>query len=173
MRKETSTPSVDRLCPGCGLCCNGVLFADVRLQKEDDFRRLSKLGLPLRRKGNRRGFPQPCACFDGKLCRIYADRPAYCRAFECGLLKRVQTGSMDVDAALARIAGAKALAEEVRRLLRRLGDRDEDLALIQRYARVMREPIDLSGPDDVIARRAKLMSAVDDLIQVLQREFLK
>ena len=103
------------------MCCNGVLFADVELRKGDDARRLAELGLSLEKKGRQQAFAQPCACFDGKLCRIYADRPMRCRTFECGLLKRVQAGEMDADAALKKIAEAKQLAEKVRGLLRRLG----------------------------------------------------
>ncbi len=45
------TDAVSQLCPNCGLCCNGVLFADVELRKGDDAKRLMKLGLSLERKG--------------------------------------------------------------------------------------------------------------------------
>ncbi len=31
------------LCPDCGLCCNGVLFADVELRAGDDAGRLKQL----------------------------------------------------------------------------------------------------------------------------------
>ena len=63
--------------------------------------------------------PQPCACFDGKLCKIYADRPRRCRLFECGLLKRVQDGEMTAALALKKIARARKLAEKVRELIAR------------------------------------------------------
>ena len=164
---------VDQLCPNCGLCCNGVLFADVRLQKNDAARRLTELGLSLVKKGSKPAFVQPCACFDGKLCRIYPERPAYCRAFECGLLKRVQAGGMDVKAALRIIAEARRRVEKVRRLLRRSGQNDEQLALIQRYVQVMSEAIDLSGGEDVVKSRGELMLAVEGLMRLLQRDFLK
>src|SRR6516165_5837621 len=139
-----SNDSISELCPNCGLCCNGVLFADVELQPDDDAGRLVELGLLLKKKGTKRAFVQPCRCFDGKLCRIYADRPGRCAAFECGLLKRVQSGAMPAAGALKRIATAKALAEKVRRLLNRLGDVDEQTALTKRYNRMMRRPIDMS-----------------------------
>ena len=164
---------VDQLCPKCGLCCNGVLFADVELQRDDDAGRLIDLGLSLRKKGGKRVFVQPCNCFDGKLCRIYADRPARCRTFECGLLKRVQNGAMEATAALKRISEAQRQAENVRRLLRRLGQNDEQLALTKRYAQVMKAPIDLSGSGDTGELRGELMLAVNDLMLLLQRDFLK
>src|SRR5271170_4181088 len=105
------TDAVAQLCPNCGLCCNGVLFADVELRAGDDAERLRQLGLTLEKKGQGRlAFVQPCACFDGKFCGIYADRPKRCRTFECGLLKRVQAGGLDADAALKTIAKTKLQA---------------------------------------------------------------
>jgi uncharacterized protein len=173
MNTNEPTDAVSQLCPKCGICCNGVLFADVELRKGDDVQRLAELGLSLKKKGRKQAFAQPCACFDGELCRIYTRRPKRCRAFECGLLKRVQAGEMGADAALKTIAEAQRLAEKVRGQLRRLGQSDEQLALNRRYAQVMREPIDLSGPEDAAELRGELMLAVNDLTQTLQRDFLK
>jgi Fe-S-cluster containining protein len=163
---------VDQLCPKCGLCCNGVLFADVELQKGDDAGRLIEAGMSLKKKGMKRVFVQPCHCFDGTLCRIYDDRPQRCRAFECGLLKRVQAGEMEVKPALKKIAETQRLAEKVRKLLRSLGQQDEQLALTKRYAQVMSRPIDLSQEEGA-EMRGELMLAVNDLMQTLQRDFLK
>ena len=131
--------------PNCGLCCNGVLFADVELRKGDDAQQLAELGLSLEKKGRQRAFTQPCACFDGKLCRIYTERPKRCRTFECGLLKRVQIDELGADAALQAIAQAKRQVEKVCQLLRRTDSDDERLALSQRYERAMSGPVDLSG----------------------------
>src|SRR5271170_8188020 len=105
-----TTDAISQLCPNCGLCCNGVLFADVELRAGDDPGRLAELGLSLTKKGRQLAFAQPCACFDGKLCTIYADRPKRCRTFECGLLKRIQAGALDADAALKTIAKTKLQA---------------------------------------------------------------
>jgi Fe-S-cluster containining protein len=173
MNAGKPTGAISHLCPNCGLCCNGVLFADVELQKGDNAGRLIDLGMSLKKKGMKRAFTQPCHCFDGKLCRIYADRPKRCRTFECGLLKRVQSDEMPAPAALKRIADTKKLVEKVRRLLRRLGDKDEQLALTKRYGKVMSQPIDMSADEDTGEARGELMLAVNDLMHVLQREFLK
>src|SRR5271170_7061520 len=112
-----TTDAVSQLCPNCGLCCNGVLFADVELRAGDDAGQLAELGLSLIKKGSKLAFTQPCACFDGKLCGIYADRPKRCRAFECGLLKRVETNEMTANIALKKISETKKQAEKVRGLL--------------------------------------------------------
>jgi len=173
MNRSDETASIEQLCPNCGLCCNGVLFADVELQKGDNAGRLIDLGMSLKKKGMKRAFVQPCRCFDGKLCRIYADRPKRCATFECGLLKRVQSGEMLAPAALKCIADAKELVEKVRRLLRRLGDDNEQLALTKRYGKMMAKPVDLSAGEDIGETRGELMMAVNDLMHVLQPEFLK
>jgi uncharacterized protein len=165
--------SVDQLCPNCGLCCNGVLFADVELRAGDDAERLAELGLSLAKKGSKLAFAQPCACFDGKRCTIYADRPKRCRTFECGLLKRVQDGELDADAALKTIAYTKHKAEKVRVLLRQLGQKDESLAMTKRYAQAMSAPIDLSDHESQTERRGELMLAVDDLMQLFHLSFLE
>jgi Fe-S-cluster containining protein len=174
MSATDPTDAVSKLCPNCGLCCNGVLFADVELRAGDDAKSLKRLGLKLQKKGQGKlAFAQPCACFDGKLCGIYADRPKRCRTFECGLLKRVQDGGLEAEAALKTIRQTKRQAEKVRVLLRQLGQNDEELAMTKRYAQVMSAPTDLSDHESDTERRGELMLAVGEMMQSLQRDFLK
>jgi Fe-S-cluster containining protein len=177
MRTFTATihrmNGIEQLCPKCGLCCNGVLFADVELRKCDDGQRLAELGLSLVKKGRQRAFAQPCACFDGKLCRIYTARPKRCRTFECGLLKRVQAGELDANAALKAIAQAKRQVKKVCKLLRWAGADDERPVLSQRYARAMSEPVDLSAGKASVGLPGKLMNTYRDLMHTLQGDFLK
>jgi len=163
---------VNALCPTCALCCNGVLFADVRLQAGDDAKRLASLGVALKRRGSVVRFTQPCSCLTGERCGIYAERPARCRTFECRLLKRAQTGEITERVALASIRKARAAAEKVRRILRELGDTNETVPLSRRYQRIMRQPIDLSADERLIDLRGELMLAVSELVAVLEREFL-
>jgi len=164
---------IDQLCPNCGLCCDSTLFADVELRQGDDPQRLRKLGLDIQQKTKTKlAFPQPCGCFDGKFCNIYADRPTRCRLFECGLLKQVESGHMTAGAALRKISAAKARAEKVRGLLRQSGQCDEQMSLTHRYADAMSAPVDLADESSG-DRRGELMMAVSDLMQMLEREFLR
>ena len=167
-----NTDFVSRLCPHCALCCNGVLFADVRLQPGDDAQHLQKLGLPLRSRGVVTRFAQPCACLEGKSCRIYADRPLRCRSFECRLLQRTGVGEVSEAAALKTIRDTRQRAENVRRILRELGDTDETVPLSRRYQRMMRQPIDLAAGEHLCDLRGELMLAVGELVGGLEREFL-
>jgi Fe-S-cluster containining protein len=164
---------IEQLCPNCGLCCDSTLFADVELRAGDDANRLKQLGLqPHQKTKTKLAFAQPCACFDGQLCKIYGDRPKRCRLFECGLLKKVEAGEMTASAALKRIFEAKTRAEKVRGLLRQSGQRDESMAFTHRYAAAMSAPIDFSNEGEA-DRRGELMLSVNDLMRMLQRDFLQ
>jgi Fe-S-cluster containining protein len=165
---------VSQLCPNCGLCCDSTLFADVELRAGDDVKRLAKLGLTIKKKTRTKlAFAQPCACFDGKFCGIYADRPKRCRTFECGLLKKVGADEMTAGVALKKISEAKKRAETVRKLFRQLGQNDGRLAMTKRYAQAMSAPVDLSASENDSELRGELMLAVGELMQILQRDFLK
>ncbi len=171
--KAKTPDAVSQLCPACGLCCNGVLFGDVELQRSDNEKNLTQLGLHLFRKGRKPAFRQPCSCFDGKLCGIYADRPKQCRAFECGLLKRVNTGKLSPGAALKTIAETRRRSVAVLKLVRELGHTDETKPLNQRYAAVVAQPIDMAADEAVLEQRGELMMAVARLVDSLERDFLK
>jgi hypothetical protein len=164
---------IEQLCPNCGLCCDSTLFADVELRAGDDAAQLREHGLKLEEKGRGKlAFAQPCACFNGKLCTIYEDRPKRCRLFECGLLIRVEAGDLTASLALKKIAAAKKQVTRVRELLDLLGQQDGAMALTHRYADIMSAPIDLSDEPSA-ERRGELMLAVNDLMSVLQRDFLR
>jgi Fe-S-cluster containining protein len=154
-----------------------VLFKDVELQPGDDASRLKSLGLPLRNlkseiRNSKWKFPQPCAalCADNR-CRIYADRPARCRQFECALFKSVAAGQTTVAAALRTIRIARRRAERVRTLLRALGDTNEQVALGLRFKRLRRR-IESAPPDDAMAETyADLTLAAQDLNVLLAQSF--
>ncbi|MEO7677083.1 MAG: YkgJ family cysteine cluster protein [Verrucomicrobiota bacterium] len=181
--------TAERLCLTCGLCCNGVIFADVQLQRGDDAAKLNTLGLRLsglpgrpkaeRSSANspagdsfqRKKFSQPCAAFDGCRCRIYEDRPEYCRTFDCALLQQVNLGEVDLPNALGLIEKARRRAEKVRQILRKIGDKDEHLALSLRFRRTSRR-LEQGEAD---ARTSDLFSqltlAVQDLNVLLSENF--
>ena len=174
-------PAVAGLCLHCGLCCNGVLFKDVELQAGDKVARLQFLGLPISgpRPGGRQRpagagvlrFAQPCAALRGCLCRVYPDRPARCRDFECGLLKAVQAGRTEVNAALRIIRSVRGKADVVLGLLRELGDGDEHLALSLRFQRTRRRFEKGVADDDRVETFSRLTLAVHDLNLMLRDKF--
>jgi hypothetical protein len=132
------------------MCCDGTLFDLVKLEGDDDARKLKALGLPVKAARGRvpvERFPQPCAALGRDCrCRVYADRPWQCRVFECGVLKELQAGRIPLATALRRVKRARGRAERARELLRALGDRDEHRGLGERFHRTS-ERMEAGGTD--------------------------
>lgn len=167
--------SAEHLCLACGLCCDGSLFSNVTLGPDDDAMELKALGLPVRFSRARTPvafFRQPCValCAD-RACRIYANRPTQCRAFECGVFKDAKAGRMTFDAALRLVKQARRKAEKVRRLLRKLGDDHEGRSLDDRLRRTQRRLV--SGlPDEAAGGLfAELSLAAHRLDQLAHKKF--
>jgi Fe-S-cluster containining protein len=163
------------LCLQCGLCCNGVIFADVQLQADDDAARLKSLGLRFAssQKSNIKiqKFLQPCNAFDGCRCGIYSDRPRYCRDFECLLLKQVTQGRVSRSAAERLVRGARERVDRVKTLLHELGDVDESVALARRFRRV-KARFEKEIPDKAVAARfGQLTLAMHELNMLLAEAF--
>jgi Fe-S-cluster containining protein len=161
------------LCLECGLCCNGVIFADVQLRRGDNAARLRTLGLAFvqKPKAGVEKFKQPCAAFGECKCNIYSDRPKYCREFECLLLKNVKAGEVKISEARKVIRSAVRQAEKVKKLLRLLGENDETLALNKRFQRISRK-VERGPYDEEVAHiYGDLSLAVHELNMLLSERF--
>jgi Fe-S-cluster containining protein len=172
------------ICLSCGLCCNGVIFGDVKLLPGEDAAGLLALGMPLspagraknlkRTKGSANGpwqFAQPCAALDGCRCTIYSSRPKYCRQFECALLKNVLVGSVAEQDALKLIRVTRGQAELVRRLLRSLGDNEDTLALGARFRRMAKQFEKKASNAKLTEIYGRLTLAFHELNVTLQNSF--
>ena len=163
-----------RLCGACGLCCNGVIFANLALQPGDDASRLRLLGLPVRDSLSILRPPhlvQPCAAFDGCRCRVYADRPQYCRQFECVLFKSVKAGRTQPAAAMRIIRTARERADKVRRLLQAVRDTDEQRPLSARFRHTGKRLKEQELDEETADNYAQLTLAVHDLNLLLSDAF--
>jgi uncharacterized protein len=173
-RTKSNDSLIEQLCLACGLCCNGVIFADLALQPSDDAERLRSLGMPVANSSSplrARRLAQPCAAFDGCRCRVYGDRPQYCRQFECVLLKSVKAGHTELAAGLRIIRTARERADKVRRLLRELGDTEEQLPLSVRFRRATKRLERHDLPDETAETYGQLTLAVHDLNLLLSDAF--
>lgn len=163
------------LCLECGLCCNGVIFANVQLQPGDNAARLKSLGLTLISNRNSKigvqKFKQPCTAFDGCRCQIYSERPKYCRQFECLLLKSVKAGLTDPSDASKLIRSALRRVKKVKRLLQELGDTDEHAALSNRFRRLKRHLESSPLDRETATTFGELTLAVHDLNVLLSKSF--
>jgi uncharacterized protein len=157
------------------LCCDGSLFDFVKLEPGDDARRLQQLGLPVKASRGRipvSSFPQPCAalCQD-RSCRVYRDRPQQCREYECGVLKEAKAGQITFAAGLREVKKARRRADEVRRVLRELGDTDEHRALGERFHRTS-ERLEAGGISEAVRDKyADLTQAVHHLKMQFSAKF--
>lgn len=155
---------IDALCLQCGLCCNGVLFADVRPEPGDTSSLFQGKGLRV---------PQPCPAFQSASCAcgIYASRPARCRKFECRQLLGIRAGTTTADKVLRHIRAARDLAAKIEKLLAELGYNDQQLPLNRRFQRCQRAAENGKLPESQFARLAELQLAVHRLTGLLAKEF--
>lgn len=153
----------DTLCLQCGLCCNGVLFADVRPEPGDTS--------PL--FAGRSRVNQPCPAFDHGTCAcaIYNERPARCRKFECRQFISVRNGEITPEAALKRIRKARQLAAKVERLLAELGHEEARLSLSRRFRRCQRAAEAGGLAREQLDTLADLQLTVHELTLLLAQHF--
>ena len=161
----------DTLCTKCGLCCDGTLFADVELVGEAEVARLEIMGMDVENEGRNMGLlSQPCAALRGTRCGIYAHRPKCCRVFQCHLLQNAQSGAVTVERALEHIADAREQIGQVRAMLSRLGNRDEDLPIKERCAETLAAKGGTTA--EAIKDRANLEAAMATLETTIWNTFL-
>ncbi len=161
------------LCLACGLCCNGAIFADVQLQAGDDAEQLAKLGLVVKSAGSNQNpkFVQPCVAHDGCRCRIYDERPSYCRQFDCALLKSFRCGILAKQDVLEIISTARERVALVKELLRELGDTEVSVSLGVRFRRTAKR-LERRNPDKANSDSfSRLTLAVHDLNRLVEEEF--
>jgi hypothetical protein len=163
-----SSQLTDTLCTRCGLCCDGILFADVELAGPAEASRLEWLGIEVEDDGaDRAVLEQPCAALDGTRCSIYPHRPACCRTFECRLLDDVRAGAVDVDHALTIIATTLEQVRAVRTMLGPMRS-GRGLPLSERVDEALAI---VGGPDATGKRAGALKAAMSALKQSVRKHF--
>ena len=153
-----------RLCAACGMCCDGVLFHSVVLQRGDSARALAAAGLKIRRKAGREFFLQPCSALRECRCALYAERPQRCRLFNCRQLLCLATGETTEAAALEKIEEARRLSARVEVLIGKAGGGNPNRSLSQRCANAL-TTAEWRPVHDV------LQAVMEELEALLSREF--
>ncbi len=177
-----ATAVASRLCKACGLCCNGAMFHQVRLQPADSAKALAAAGLMLKHKRGMSFIQQPCPsfkpCKGGRAevgapcqCSVYAARPERCRVFECQQLVRLAAAEVTAEAAMTTILEAKRLEAEVEGLLALAGNKKRKLPLSVRCERVLEAPADPSWDATMLGVRERLRGTMRELSLMLSREF--
>lgn len=117
-------------------------------------------------------FHQPCAAFTDGCCAIYADRPTYCRKFECALLKAVGCGEVSAEKAQSIVKGARRRAAEVGRLLQKVGDNDFGSPLAHRFRRASKRLQTAEIDPEIASSFGELTVAMHRLNVLLSQRFL-
>jgi hypothetical protein len=109
------TPAA-RLCTSCGACCDGTLFDEVPLER-DEVALGKRLSLPIVPSGDDAAMNLPCPALVDATCSVYDQRPSTCRTFRCELLLDVEAARVELAPALERVRSLRAAAAAVRALL--------------------------------------------------------
>ncbi len=150
------------------MCCNGVLFHQVRLQAKDSPKTLASLGFRLKRKQGQEVFEQPCTAWRQEGCSVYADRPCRCRQFECRQALGVRSGLITEEQARKNVQEAQKLVANLQQALELCGSRNTNRPLLKR-ATMLLDAIDSEvtpHPEDL-----SLLQALQRLEAYLDTEF--
>lgn len=153
------------------MCCDGVLFHSVNLQKGDSSRHLSSLGMKLRKKKGVEFFLQPCSMHSEQngscSCAIYDQRPMRCRLFNCKQLLAVGSDDTTESAAFEKIQEARARVAEVNELIGQFGESNLNRGLAHRVAHALT----LQKGEERTPLHDRLDGAMIELESLLEREF--
>jgi uncharacterized protein len=108
------TISLSEICTSCGMCCDGTLFNKALLKNQADEVLAKNMGMEtFIEDQKKRYFKLPCHHFNG-CCTVYdKDRPHVCGVYFCQPLKKVQKGTISIDAAKEKIEQTLALRVEI------------------------------------------------------------
>lgn len=171
MTEDLEATPAARLCAACGLCCNGVIFHNVRLQPRDVPPALAALGLKLKRKSRGDMILQPCPAYRDHCCSIYAQRPQRCRLFECRQLRQLATGEITEAMALEKIRGVQARAARLDVLSRRADGSARKGPLSKRCETALAEPFDATTQPELLGQREELARGLAELDAILDEDF--
>jgi hypothetical protein len=110
-----SAPDGSELCLQCGLCCDGTLFTEIKMD-DDERAYVESLGLvpQVAPDGALTGPPQPCPAFRDGCCSLYeVGRPQTCGSYACGLLVSYTSGRVGLDDCLPVVHLVRSLAREL------------------------------------------------------------
>lgn len=159
------------ICVGCGMCCDGSMYRHVEVEPADPVGPLKAAGIELHTIDGATAFRQPCSSFGDGCCAIYENRPTVCREYRCLLLRRHEAGEVSLEDALALIARATGLRDEVRAGLATYLGPTQPSALEDLY-RLLLAKLD-AEPDPAAARaeHAGFLMSIAALRVILSREF--
>ena len=152
------------LCLSCGICCAGILHAEVRLEN-DEIALATQHRLPLIGSN---AFSLPCPSHTGADCSIYLNRPARCRSYECDSLKRFLQGTVSFEEATAWVHRAKEL---IHAIYQYMGGRDPSQRIWQQVTDFLHQQGKGLDTETFLRTHVELRMNVAMLAIVCQKHF--
>lgn len=123
--KEIEAPIEEqRICVGCGFCCDGTLFVNAGLNPGERGGLPEKIEQESFSEGGKDYFRLPCRYFAGK-CTIYDRKRAdVCSSFRCQLLKDFAEGKVTLNEALMTVNEAMEMRTNILKEYSRLSGKD-------------------------------------------------
>jgi Fe-S-cluster containining protein len=116
---DSAISLASRLCLACGMCCNGTVYDDARLEAEEVPAAAAAGFSTCQPATGGVGFALPCHYLDGKACTIYEQwRPDVCSSYFCSLQERAASGECTEAEALELIATTLGLRQRVVSVMR-------------------------------------------------------
>jgi hypothetical protein len=124
--QEMQAPACEqKICVGCGFCCDGTLFVHAVLKPEEKENLPEKISENIFIEGGRDYFRLPCEYFMGK-CSIYDSRKAdVCRSYRCQLLRDFAEHKISQDEAMTIVREAVSMRREILDLYRQFSGSNE------------------------------------------------
>lgn len=93
-------PEEQRICIGCGFCCDGTLFVNAGLNPGERGGLPEKIEQAGFSEGGKDYFRLPCSYFSGKCTIYHCKRADVCSSYRCQLLKDFADRKVTLDEAL-------------------------------------------------------------------------
>jgi hypothetical protein len=120
-----------KICVGCGFCCDGTLFIHAVLKPGERTSVPEKIRAQVFNEGEKDYFWLPCSYFSQK-CTIYDNRRAdVCGTYRCQLLRDFAGGKITLEEALGVVKEARAMRSDLLGQYRTLTGSNEELHFIR------------------------------------------
>ncbi len=120
-----------KICVGCGFCCDGTLFIHAVLKPGERTTVPEKIMEQVFNEGEKDYFWLPCGYFSQR-CTIYESRRAdVCGSYRCQLLRDFAGGKITLEEAVEVVREARAMRSDLQGQYRHLTGNNEEMHFIR------------------------------------------
>ncbi len=131
MSNNIAPEEEQKICVGCGFCCDGTLFIHAVLKPGERTTAPEKIREQVFNEGEKDYFWLPCTYFSDK-CLIYDSKRAdVCGSYRCQLLRDFAGGKITLEEALGVVKEARAMRSELMGQYRHLTGNNEEMHFIR------------------------------------------